>query len=274
MSEELQKKLDQLHHQLAQYTSAVIAFSGGVDSTYLAAVTGDRLNGHVLLVTATSATYPASELDEAKALAGSLNLAHRVIVSEEIEIPGFSDNPPDRCYYCKSELFSKITAIARAEGYDIVCDGSNADDLQDFRPGRRAICEQKVISPLLDAGLTKNEIRALSAQRGLATAVKGSFACLASRFPYGETIDREKLKRVGTAEAAVRALGFVQVRVRSHGNLARIEFAPDELQRGWTMKDSVDRCCREAGFIFVAIDTRGYRTGAMNEALPDSITAS
>ena len=262
-------KLEKLKQIIGRFTSAVVAFSGGVDSTFLARVAREVLGDRVLLVTATSATYPESELDEAKKLAARIGATHRIIVSEEIDIPGFSDNPPDRCYYCKRELFMKIRGIAECEGYQAVFDGSNADDLSDFRPGRRALSELGVISPLVEAGLTKKEIRALSAEMGLPTASKGSFACLASRFPYGDSITKEKLARVDRAEQTLRAMGFNQFRVRSHGDLARIEIEPADLDNAWQRRADISVACKKAGFVFVSLDLEGYRTGAMNEALGD-----
>jgi pyridinium-3,5-biscarboxylic acid mononucleotide sulfurtransferase len=264
--------LAKLTADIKRYDSAVVAFSGGVDSTFLARVTADALGrDKVLLITATSSTYPFFELEESKKLAADLGLRQRVIVSEEIDIPGFAKNPPDRCYYCKSELFRLIKHIAEQERFDVVFDGSNADDVSDFRPGRRATRELGIVSPLCDAGMGKEAIRRISRQLGLATADKPSFACLASRFPYGEEITKVKLDRVGNAEIGVRALGFGQFRVRSHGDLARVEFAADEMEQGWQMRQSVERICREAGFTYVAIDARGYRTGAMNEALGEAV---
>jgi len=260
--------LEDLKRIISRHKSAVIAFSGGVDSTFLARVCADMLGReHVLLVTATSSTYPFTELEESKALAATLGLRQRVITSEETAIPGFAANPPDRCYYCKSELFRLIKHIAEQEGFSAVFDGSNADDTRDYRPGRRALKELGIESPLCDAGMTKEEIRALSRQLGLPTADKPSYACLASRFPYGEQITREKLDRVGKAEEGIRRLGLGQLRVRSHGDLARIELDPARIDDGWKMRAQLERICRDSGFTFVAIDTRGYRTGAMNEAL-------
>jgi pyridinium-3,5-biscarboxylic acid mononucleotide sulfurtransferase len=263
----MERKLNQVREIIKKHRSAVIAFSGGVDSTLLASVAGEEPEKRVLLVTASSSTYPYSELKAAKLLAVRLGLPHRVIVSEETGIRGFSDNPPDRCYYCKRALFSKIKSIARREGYQAVFDGSNADDAKDYRPGRRALAELGIISPLCMAKLTKADVRRISAERGLPTADKPSYACLASRFPYGEKITAGKLRRVGNAESALQGLGFRQLRVRSHGDCARIEINKSELARAWRMRRAISSACKMAGFIFVAIDTEGYRTGAMNEAL-------
>lgn len=263
------EKLDQLKSAISRVSSAVIAFSGGVDSTFLAKVAGDVLKGNVLLVTASSGTYPKRELEWSIEIARQLNLPHRIIESEELEIAGFAENPINRCYYCKKELFAKIKTIASLERYQVVFEGSNADDLNDFRPGRIAINELGIVSPLLDAQLTKSEIRELSLTMGLPTAQKASFACLASRFPYGEKITREKLDRVGAAEEKICELGFRQFRVRSHGDLARIEFSFMDLDRAWNQRVVIKTICKKAGFTYVAIDLDGYRTGAMNEVLSD-----
>lgn len=266
----IEKKKIQLKQALERYNSAVIAFSGGVDSTFLACFAKDVYGDRLLLVTATSSTYPFYELEEAKTLAKLLDIKHKVIVSEEIDIPGYSDNPPDRCYYCKNELFGKIKYIASKEGYDAVFDGSNADDLNDFRPGMKARREKGVISPLADSGLTKSDIRHLSAELNLPTATKQSYACLASRFPYGEKITKKKLDRLAMAEFEVRNLGFTQFRIRSHENLARFEFIPAEMDKAWNMKNKLSEICRRSGFHYITIDLSGYRTGSMNEVLTDS----
>ena len=266
--------LKRLKIRLKEYKSAVIAFSGGVDSTFLARVAKDVFGDKLLLITATSSTYPFYELEEAKSLAELLGIKHKIIVSEEIDIPGYADNPPDRCYYCKSELFGKIKHIASLEGYEAVLDGSNADDLKDFRPGMRAKKEKGVISPLADSGFTKSEIRRLSANLNLPTATKQSYACLASRFPYGEKITKIKLDRLAMAEFEVRNLGFTQFRIRSHENLARFEFIPSEMDKAWKIKDKLTEICKKSGFTFVTIDLKGYRTGSMNEVLTESIKTS
>jgi uncharacterized protein len=264
-------KLQLLISRLKEYKSAVIAFSGGVDSTFLARIAKDVYGESLLLITATSSTYPFYELEEAQSLAALLGIKHKIIVSEEIDIPGYADNPPDRCYYCKSELFGKIKYIASQEGYEVIFDGSNADDLKDFRPGMKAKQEKGVISPLADSGFTKNDIRHFSAELNLPTASKQSYACLASRFPYGEKITKVKLDRLAIAEFEVRKLGFTQFRIRSHENLARFEFIPAEMDKAWKIKDKLTEICKSSGFIFVTIDLKGYRTGSMNEVLPESV---
>ncbi|MGA2407286.1 MAG: ATP-dependent sacrificial sulfur transferase LarE [Bacteroidales bacterium] len=266
----MKDKLIILKNRLKEYKSAVIAFSGGVDSTFLARIAKDVYGDNLLLITATSSTYPFYELDEAKSLASSLEIKHKIIVSEEIEIPGFSDNPPDRCYYCKSELFGKIKYIASEQGYEAVFDGSNADDLKDFRPGMKAKLEKGVISPLAESGFTKNDIRYFSGQLNLPTATKQSYACLASRFPYGEKITKVKLDRLAMAEYEVRKLGFSQFRIRSHENLARFEFIPAEMDKAWGIKEKLAEICHRSGFNYITIDLNGYRTGSMNEVLSNS----
>jgi pyridinium-3,5-biscarboxylic acid mononucleotide sulfurtransferase len=266
----MEEKLENLKARLQVYKSAVIAFSGGVDSTFLARVAMDVYCDNLLLITASSSTYPFYELEEAKSLAALLGIKHRIIISEELEIPGYSDNPPDRCYYCKNELFTKIRYIASQEGYEVVLDGSNADDLKDFRPGMKAKKEMGVISPLADTGFSKSDIRNLSVKFNLPTATKQSYACLASRFPYGEKITKEKLDRVGSAEFEVRKLGFTQFRIRSHENLARLEFIPSEMDKAWDMKGTLIEICQKSGYKYVTIDLTGYRTGSMNEVLSDS----
>jgi pyridinium-3,5-biscarboxylic acid mononucleotide sulfurtransferase len=267
----MEEKFEVLKNCLKKYESAVIAFSGGVDSTFLARIAKDIFGDHLLLVTATSSTYPFYELDEAKSLAKLLGIKHKIIVTEEIDIPGYADNPPDRCYYCKSELFGKIKYIASQEGYQAVYDGSNADDLKDFRPGMKAKQEKGVISPLADAGFTKDDIRYFSAKYNLPTAGKQSYACLASRFPYGEKITKVKLDRLAAAEFEVRKLGFTQFRIRSHENMARFEFIPSEMDKAWEIREKLMEICHNSGFTFVTIDLKGYRTGSMNEVLPDSV---
>ncbi len=266
----METKLKILKGFLGSYRSAVIAFSGGVDSTFLARIARDVYGERLLLITATSSTYPFYELDEAKSLATLLGIRHKIIVSEEIDIPGYSENPPDRCYYCKSELFGKIKYIASQEYFEAVFDGSNADDAKDFRPGMRAKQEKGVISPLAETGFTKADIRNLSEKLNLPTAQKQSYACLASRFPYGEKITEDKLERLAKAEYQLRDLGFSQFRIRNHDNLARLEFVPDEMDKAWKLRAELTNICLVNGFKYVAIDATGYRSGSMNEALTEA----
>ena len=267
-------KLDDLRSRLNQYNSAVIAFSGGVDSTFLARIAQDCIKGNLMLVTATSSTYPFYELDDAKKIAALLKIKHRIIVSEEIEIPGFSNNPPDRCYYCKSELFRKIRFIAEQEDYEVVFDGSNADDLNDYRPGRKALKEKGILSPLVEVGLIKEEIRELSRELNLPTADKPAYACLASRFPYGEEITKEKLDRVAFVEKEIRNLGFKTFRVRSHENLARLEFDQNEMDEAWMARSKFISVCEVAGFVFITMDLKGFKSGSMNITLKNQNSAT
>ncbi len=250
--------------------SAVVAFSGGVDSSFLLHAAKEAMGERVLAVTATSPTYPRSEREEASRLAALVGGRHRLVESNELEIPGFSANPPDRCYHCKKELFGILAGIAREEGYAAVCDGSNADDQHDFRPGRRAAKELSVRSPLLENGLTKPAIRRLSRSFDLPTADRGSFACLSSRFPYGTTIDEESLRRVEACEEVLRGFGFRQFRVRVHDAVARIEVGTDEIPRLFEpeISEAIHARFLENGFLYVSVDLKGYRTGSMNEGLP------
>ena len=268
MDPALEAKKQKLLDLLREMGGCVIGFSGGVDSTFLFAVAASVLGERALAVTATSETYPERELRAANELATKIGGRHKVIVSEELDIPGFAQNPADRCYHCKSELFSKLRKVAAEEGLAHVADGSNVDDRGDYRPGRRALRELGVRSPLEEAGLSKADIRELSKAMDLPTWDKPSFACLSSRFPYGVTITREKLTVVGRAEEALLELGLRTVRVRHHGDVARLELGAEEFGRVVNgLRDEVVRRVKAAGYTYVALDLQGYRTGAMNEAL-------
>jgi uncharacterized protein len=264
----LADKYQKLKDLLTGYETALVAFSGGVDSTFLLKTAADVLGpNHVIALTATSPTYPSHEFNESVQLAHQLGVPQLVVESNELEIPGFAENPTRRCYHCKKELFEICLQKAKTLGYRRVLDGSNRDDLSDYRPGRDAADELQVCSPLLEAGLTKEEIRTLSRQAGLPTADKQPFACLASRFPYGTRITAERLQQIDRCETFLRSNGFRTFRVRYHGTVARIEIDLDELPR---ISDDVLRKAlvaefKAAGFTYVALDLDGYRSGSMNE---------
>jgi uncharacterized protein len=264
------EKQEQLMRDISETGGLVVAFSGGVDSSYLLKIAHEVLGDRVLAVTARSSTYPEREYREAVAFCRTYGIPHRTVVSEELDVEGFADNPPDRCYLCKRELFTKLAAVAREAGATKVAEGSNADDVSDYRPGLRAVAEQGVLSPLRTAGLTKSEIRELSKDLGLPTWDKPAYACLSSRFPYGERITPAKLAQVDGAEQFLLDLGFRQVRVRHHGDVARIELAPIEISRfvNEGHGTAVLKRFKELGFKYAALDVAGYRTGSMNDTLP------
>ncbi|WP_408955575.1 ATP-dependent sacrificial sulfur transferase LarE [Natroniella sp. ANB-PHB2] len=268
----LEQKYQKLQNIIEKLGSVVIAFSGGVDSTFLSKVCRDVLGDNAMAVTARSSTYPAREFKEAKQLAKEIGIEQVVIISEETEVDGFANNPPDRCYYCKHELFSKVEEVAKVRNIKYVLDGSNYDDLQDFRPGMKAAEELEVVSPLKEAELTKDDIRELSKRLGLPTWNKPAFACLSSRFPYGEEINEEKLSMVEQAEDYLIKLGFKQFRVRHHEQIARIEVAPEERKKFFELEvmDQISAKLKEVGFIYVTLDLAGYRPGSMNEVLDES----
>jgi len=265
----IDEKYAGLQKILRDMGGVVIGFSGGVDSTFLLKAATDVLKNRALGVVATSATYPERELEDSKMLAQQIGARIRIIRTEEDTNPKFLENPPERCYYCKMELFTKLKSIAEEEGLNFVADGSNTDDEGDFRPGMAALDELSVRSPLREAGLNKREIRRLSKELGLSTHDKPSLACLSSRFPYGSAITPEKLRQVETAEDFIRKMGFRTVRVRHYDTQARIEVGSGEISRiiEPVIREKIIRKFKEIGYIYITVDLEGFRSGSMNEAL-------
>ena len=252
--------------------SVAVGFSGGIDSTLLIRVATDTLGKNALAVIGRSETYPTREFEEAVQLATSFGSRYRVVNTEETDNLKFKENPPDRCYFCKTELFGKLNVIAKEEGMRWIADGTILDDLEDFRPGMRAKSEQDVRSPLLEAGFTKSDVRSLARSLGIPTWDKPSFACLSSRFPYGHGITKENLMKVDAAETFMRDLGFRFFRVRHHDDrTARLEVGPQEIDRLFDsgLREKIVDHFKSLGFAYVTLDLQGYRTGSMNEVLSE-----
>ena len=264
--------MEHLKVYLKNLGSVAVAFSSGVDSTFLLKVAHDVLGEKVIAITAQSCSFPRRELEEAKAFCEKEGIRHIICHSEELDIEGFSQNPPNRCYLCKKELFEKIGEIAKENQIAYIAEGSNMDDNGDYRPGLMAVAELGVKSPLREAKLTKAEIRAYSKELGLPTWEKQSFACLSSRFVYGETITEKKLGMVEKAEQLLLDYGFHQVRVRIHGMLARIEIMPEEFPKlmEQSVRTDIVKKFKEYGFTYVTMDLLGYRMGSMNETLTEA----
>ncbi|TKJ39840.1 TIGR00268 family protein [candidate division LCP-89 bacterium B3_LCP] len=266
------EKENELRLMLRENGDLAVAFSGGVDSSYLLKVASEELRDNAIGVIAVSPTYPQREHQRASRMGQELGIRIFTIETDEMDCEDFTSNPTDRCYYCKTTLFDKLIQRAQAEGINHVADGSNLDDLGDHRPGMKALSELGVISPLRQCGMTKADIRERSRELGLETWDLPSFACLASRFPYGTEITPEALRKVETAENAFFERGFRLVRVRHYGDMARIELAPDELPRLFedNIKEDLVHILKDAGYNYITVDLEGYRTGSMNEGIAQS----
>ncbi len=263
-----EKRLGELEKIIAAHESALVAFSGGVDSSLALAVAARALpKERVLAVTSNNETYLPSELEGAEALALSLGVEHLVVNTRELDDPNYASNPTNRCYFCKSTLYSDLARISSEKGYACVVDGANKDDEGDYRPGRKAARELGVISPLSLAGVSKLEVRELARYLGLRSWDKPALACLSSRFPYGQEITPEKLAQVAQAEEFLRSRGYAQVRVRHHGEIARLEVGAEEMERAFAERQEISTELKDAGFLYITLDLTGYTSGSLNAAL-------
>jgi uncharacterized protein len=266
---EVTSKKQALMERLRALDSLLVAFSGGVDSTFLLAFAQQALGKKAAACTATSVFYPSRESKDAVRFAKEKGIDHVIIPSDAMSLPAFSANQPDRCYHCKKYLFERLKDLAAQRGIKHIAHAANLDDLKDYRPGRRAAEEMGILAPLVDARLTKEEIRFLSREMGLASWNKPAMACLASRIPYGEGITEKKLRMIGEAEDFIAGLGFTQYRVRYHGSVARIELEPEDIRRivEKAVRDKIVAKLRDIGFLHVALDLEGYVSGSLNRAL-------
>jgi uncharacterized protein len=266
-------KIDALKANLRSLQSVVVAFSGGVDSTLLLKVAHEVLGENCVAASGLSETYAPEEMREARELASEIGAEYVLLATMELTDERYADNTHQRCFFCKQELYGRLSEFAAGRGIAHVIDGSNADDLDDFRPGLRAARDLGVRSPLQEVGLTKPEIRELSAAYGLRTADKPAVACLSSRFAYGDKITVEKLQQVAAAETGIRLLGFRGFRLRHHGNVARLEFPEHDLDRAFAVREDIIRAVKDAGYRFVTLDLEGYRSGNMNQDVPSQLIA-
>ncbi len=268
MNVETQAQYDALKSFIGGFDSAVVAYSGGVDSSLVAYVAAQTLGAKALAVTSGSASLKRSDLDLSQTLAEQWGMAHRVIVTDELDNPNYRANPVNRCFFCKSSLYDQLDGIARAEGFQVVFNGTNVDDLGDHRPGLVAASEHGVRAPLAETGLRKADVRALATALGLDNAAKPQSACLSSRVPYGTAIDAGLLLQIERAESALLALGFSQFRVRHHGEVARLEVMPDEFEAALAKRDVLVERVKACGYRFVALDLAGFKSGSLNPASP------
>lgn len=266
MNPKTQAQHDALRSFIGGFESAVVAYSGGVDSSLVAFVTAQTLGAKALAVTSGSASLKRSDLALSAELAERWGMAHRVIVTDELDDPNYRANPVNRCFYCKTSLYDRLDDIARAEGFAVVFNGTNVDDLGDHRPGLVAASEHGVRAPLAETGFTKADVRALAAALGLDNAAKPQSACLSSRVPYGTAIDAGLLNQIERAESALLALGFSQFRVRHHGEVARLEIMPDEFEAALAKRDALIERVKACGYRFVALDLAGFKSGSLNPA--------